>query len=107
MSHPFQTEEYRTLFKKHFISNPQTCVVVEDIEYELLPDKRAVLVGMKPVLGSQEISDYGIESISNIETIHKSLIRLYPRRQPGISGIINISSKSTNSTRSFTLYSAP
>jgi hypothetical protein len=31
---------------------------VGDNLFELLPDKRAVLVGMKPVLGGQEITDY-------------------------------------------------
>jgi len=77
MIYPFQTQEYRNLFKKHFITDPESCVQFENIEYELLPDNRAVLVGMKPVLGSQEITDFGIESIENIEQIHKTLKEKY------------------------------
>lgn len=73
MIYPFQTQEYRNLFKKHFITDPESCVQFENIEYELLPDNRAVLVGMKPVLGGQEITDFGIEEIQNEETIHTAL----------------------------------
>lgn len=77
MIYPFQTQEYRNLFKRHFIADPKSCVQFENIEYELLPDNRAVLIGMKPVLGGQEISDFGIESISNGEDIHKTLKEKY------------------------------
>lgn len=57
--YPFQSKEYQDMFKKHFITDPQSIVVCDDTEYEILPDKRAVLVGMKPVLNNQEITDYG------------------------------------------------
>jgi len=77
ISYPFQTQEYRNLFKKHFVIDPNVCIQFENIEYELLPDNRAVLVGMKPVLGGQEITDFGIESIENIEQIHKTLKEKY------------------------------
>lgn len=74
MSHPFQTEEYRQLFKKHFIADPQICVLVGNVEYELLPDRRAVLVGMKPVLNGQEITDFGdVEDGADIIKIHSLL----------------------------------
>lgn len=73
MAHPFQTQEYKNLFKKHFIADPLTCVQLENVEYELLSDRRAILVGMKPVLGKQEITDFGIETINNIKTIHTTL----------------------------------
>ena len=56
---PFQTKEYRELFKKHFVLEQKTCVLVDDTEYELLPDRRAVLMGMKPVLNGQKITDFG------------------------------------------------
>ncbi len=77
MTYPFQSQEYRSLFKEHFITDPKSCVQFENIEYELLPDKRAVLVGMKPVLGGQEVTDFGIETINNIESIHKALKEKY------------------------------
>ncbi|MFZ2206655.1 MAG: GNAT family N-acetyltransferase [Microgenomates group bacterium] len=77
MIYPFQTQEYRNLFKKHFITDPESCVQFENIEYELLPDNRAVLVGMKPVLGGQEVTDFGIESINNEGSIHAALKKKY------------------------------
>lgn len=77
MSHPFQTQEYRNLFKKHFIADPLSCIQLENIEYEIHPDKRAVLVGMKPVLGGQEITDFSIENINKIEKIHTTLKNKY------------------------------
>jgi hypothetical protein len=57
--YPFQSKEYQDLFKKHFITDSQSIVVCDDTEYEIIPDKRAVFVGMKPVLNNQEITDYG------------------------------------------------
>lgn len=59
MSYPFQSKEYRELFKKHFVQDLKTCVLLGDTEYELLEDKRAILVGMKSVLNGQEITDFG------------------------------------------------
>ncbi len=59
MKYPFQTEAYRYIFKKHFIPDPKSCIVLGNTEYELLPDHRAVFVGMKSVLNGQEITDYG------------------------------------------------
>ena len=52
----FQTKEYQELFAKHFITDKSTIV---DNCFEILSDKRAVLLGMKPVLNGQEITDYG------------------------------------------------
>lgn len=77
MIYPFQTHEYRNLFKKHFVTDPKSCVQFENIEYELLPDNRAVLVGMKSVLGGQEVTDFGIESINNEGSIHAVLKKQY------------------------------
>ena len=57
--YPFQSKEYQDLFKRYFITDPQSIVVCENTEYEILPDTRAVFVGMKPVLNNQEITDYG------------------------------------------------
>lgn len=57
--YPFQSKEYQDLFKKHFVTDSRSIVVCDDTEYELMPDKRAVFVGMKPVLNNQEITDYG------------------------------------------------
>ncbi|MFH0773414.1 MAG: GNAT family N-acetyltransferase [bacterium] len=54
--HPFQSQEYRGLFVRHFI--PNTSQLVEDF-FELLSDKRAVFIGMKPVLNGQELTDFG------------------------------------------------
>jgi hypothetical protein len=72
--YPFQTPEYKSLFKKHFIIGLNQCVSFDALEYELLPDKRAVLVGMKPVLNGQEITDFGIDSLPNdIVSIHREL----------------------------------
>lgn len=56
----FQTKEYLDLFARHFVPNSSS---IANSFYEILPDKRAVLLGMKPVLNSQEVTDYG--DISN------------------------------------------
>lgn len=48
-------------------------------EYEILPDRRAVLLGMKPVLNGQEVTDYGPYAFtSDIETIHQALRSDFP-----------------------------
>jgi CelD/BcsL family acetyltransferase involved in cellulose biosynthesis len=54
--YPFQTPEYKSLFQKHFID--KSTLVVEDT-FEILANNRAVLLGMKPVLNGQEITDFG------------------------------------------------
>lgn len=78
MLYPFQTEEYRKLYKKHFVLDSSTCVLVDNVEYELLPDSRAVLVGMKPVLTGQEITDFGdVEDRVDLTKIHTILHQQY------------------------------
>lgn len=52
----FQTQEYLDLFTRHFVQD--TSSVVEKM-FEILPDKKAVLLGMKPILNNQEITDFG------------------------------------------------
>lgn len=52
----FQTKEYLELFALHFAPDINSIV---NGTFEILPDKRAVLLGMKPVLNGQEITDYG------------------------------------------------
>jgi len=57
----FQTKEYLDLFVRHFIQDDSS--VVEEI-FEILPDRKALLLGMKPVPNNQEITDFG--DISNV-----------------------------------------
>lgn len=52
----FQTKEYLDLFTRHFVQN--TSSVAEKV-FEILPDKKVVLLGMKHVLNNQEITDFG------------------------------------------------
>lgn len=52
----FQTKEYLDIFVRHFV--PDKSTIAENI-FEILPGKRAVLLGMKHVLNGQEITDYG------------------------------------------------
>jgi len=54
--HPFQTPEYQKLFIHHFASSSENKICGP---FEVLPNHKAVLIGMKPVLGGQEITDYG------------------------------------------------
>jgi hypothetical protein len=79
MTYPFQTEEYQSLFKKHFVPDVSSCIKLGDTEYELLPDKRAVLLGMKPVLNNQEVTDYGDMPHISKETISSHLKELKNR----------------------------
>lgn len=53
---PFQTKEYLDLFARHFVKD--TTSIVDGV-FEILPDKKAILLGMKSVLNGQEITDYG------------------------------------------------
>lgn len=72
--YPFQMLGYRNIFKNHFIPPSNPCVSLGDVEYEILPDKRALLVGMKRVLNGQELTDYGpLTFASDILTIHQTL----------------------------------
>jgi len=72
MMYPFQTEEYRSLFKKHFCEG--IGVLFGCTEYELVPENKAILIGMKPVLNGQEITDYGeVDDTLTLSEIHKSL----------------------------------
>jgi len=57
------------VFKKHFVADPSTIVLLNNTEYELLSDKRAVLMGMKLVLNGQEITDFGEIEHPSQETI--------------------------------------
>lgn len=48
--------------------------ISSDGNFEILPDKRAVLVGMKPVLNGQEITDFGeINLPTDIGALHLAL----------------------------------
>lgn len=72
--YPFQTRKYKETFKKHFIPSDTPCIELGGVEYEILPDRRAVLVGMKPVLNGQEVTDYGPHALTlDTETIHQVL----------------------------------
>lgn len=74
MNYPFQTSQYRQLFKKHFPPSQQEDSLYGTVEFEILSDKRAVLLGMKHVLNNQEITDYGdIDKDYPLEEIHESL----------------------------------
>lgn len=69
--YPFSTHEYRALFARHFLNGGG---LSKDGNFELLPDNRAVLVGMKPVLNGQEITDFGeLAPGTDIATAHASL----------------------------------
>ncbi len=73
----FQSKEYKELFIRHFISD--TSRVLFD-SFELLPENRAVLLGMKPVLNGQEITDYGDiqdPTPEHIETLMQQLKLLH------------------------------
>lgn len=52
----FQTKEYLDLFARHFVLDDASIV---NKAFEILTDKKAVLLGMKPVLNNQEITDFG------------------------------------------------
>lgn len=79
--YPFQTEEYRTLFKSHFIPAGSTCVNLSGVEYEITPDHRAVVVGMEKVLNGQELTDYGpLTFTSDVLTAHETLSKNFDVR---------------------------
>lgn len=63
----FQTREYLDLFARHFVHN--TSSVAEKV-FEILSDKKALLLGMKPVLNNQEITDYGDIPHPSKETVN-------------------------------------
>lgn len=67
----FQTKEYLDLFTRHFVKDISHIALRS---FEILPDKRAVLLGMKPVLNEQEVTDYGDISDSSAGNI-KQLIQ--------------------------------
>lgn len=72
--YPFQTLSYRSIFKKHFVPSSNRCITLGGVEYEIMPDERAVVVGMKHVLNGQELTDYGPLTItSDILTTHQTL----------------------------------
>lgn len=63
----FQTKEYLELFARHFVQDGAS--VVEEL-FEILPDKKAILLGMKPILNNQEITDYGDIPHPSKETVN-------------------------------------
>lgn len=68
--YPFCTREYRALFSRHFSGGK----ISIDGNFEILPDNRAVLVGMKPVLNNQEVTDFGeLSEGADINSIHSGL----------------------------------
>lgn len=78
----FQTKEYLDLFTRHFI--PDASQLVDNI-FELLADKRAVLIGMKPVLNGQEITDFG-----DIPNPSKETVQTYLNNLRTTHGIISV-----------------
>jgi len=66
----FQTKEYLDLYTHHFVENKTA--IVNGI-FEVTPDNNAVLLGMKPVLHNQEITDYGDIPNPTVETVNKHI----------------------------------
>lgn len=72
--YPFQAVSYRNLFKSHFVPSNNPCITRGGVEYEIQPNNRALLLGMKKVLNGQELTDYGPLTItSDILSVHQSL----------------------------------
>lgn len=69
----FQTQEYLEIFKKHFCKEE----IVEGI-WEKYEDK-LILVGMRPVLGGQEVTDYAKTDIDKLPEGYKKIQLDYVR----------------------------
>lgn len=70
----FQTQEYLEIFKKHFCREED---IVEGI-WEKVEDK-LILLGMKPVLGKEEVTDYAKTDIKNLPKGDKKIQLDYVR----------------------------
>lgn len=70
----FQTEEYLAIFKQHFCKDED---VVEGV-WEKYEDK-LILLGMKPVLGGQEVTDYAKTDIDKLPEGFKKIQLDYVR----------------------------
>jgi len=70
----FQTQEYLEIFKKHFCREED---IVEGI-WKKVEDK-LILLGMKPVLGGQEVTDYAKTDIKDLPRGYKKIQLDYVR----------------------------
>lgn len=70
----FQTKEYLEIFKQHFCEEEN---IVDDI-WEVYQDK-LILLGMKPVLGGQEVTDYAKTDIKDLPKSYKKIQLDYVR----------------------------
>lgn len=76
----FQTKEYLEIFKRHFCLPAQAGQekdIVDDI-WEIYRDK-LILLGMKPVLGGQEVTDYAATEIKDLPEGYKKIKLDYVR----------------------------
>lgn len=64
----FETKEYTNLFKKHFCKE-------EDVVGEIWEkyEEKLVLLGMKPVLGKEEVTDYGAINLQKLPEGYKNI----------------------------------
>lgn len=70
----FQTKEYLEVFKKHFCEEKD---IIEGI-WEIYQDK-LILLGMKPVLGGEEVTDYAQTDIKDLPQGYKKIRLDYVR----------------------------
>lgn len=74
----FQTQEYQEIFKKNFCEEKD---IVDGI-WEVYRDK-LILLGMKPVLGGQEVTDYAKTDIQKPPLGYKKIQLDYVREDSG------------------------
>jgi CelD/BcsL family acetyltransferase involved in cellulose biosynthesis len=72
----FQTKEYQELFLKHFGGE---VLWTEYGGFEVI-DNRVVLLGMKPILGKEEVTDYGDIVAEDKKQAWKELIKEFNKR---------------------------
>jgi len=70
----FQTQEYLEIFKKNFCQEKD---IIEGI-WEIYEDK-LILLGMKPVLGKEEVTDYAKTDIGKLPSGYKKIQLDYVR----------------------------
>ena len=70
----FQTQEYLEIFKKHFCEEKN---IIDGI-WEKVEDK-LILLGMKPVLGKEEVTDYAATNIKDLPKGYKKIQLDYVR----------------------------
>lgn len=64
----FQTKEYLDIFAKHFCREKD---IVEEIWEK--PAGKLILLGMKPVLGGEEVTDYGQDNLTVLPSGYKNI----------------------------------